>query len=130
MNGFLAFNDTTVVGSDAGWWLQYYAERDSTVPPVLYTTERLRAGRDRAWYRDFVLEIRDSRGLPKALQATMCEYGITHVYLGDRQGSVGFGVTQLIPPAWLQDNADFRLLHQTGDAQVWAFDRSTCAASP
>ena len=130
VNGFLAFNDTTVVGSDAGWWLQYYAVRDSTVPPVLYTTERLRAGRDREWYRDFVLEIRDSRGLPTALRATLCEYGITHVYLGDRQGSVGFGETQLIPPAWLQDNTDFRLLHQTGDAQVWAFDRNPCAATP
>ena len=128
VNGFLAYADSTVVGSDAGWWLPYYTRRSSTVPPILYLFERLEAGNDRQAIRQLVLDIRASDGEPMQLQRLLCQNNITHIYLGDHQGQVGYGAAPLVPESWLTHNADFRLLHQQGQAQVWAFARDTCLA--
>jgi hypothetical protein len=130
VNGFLAYNDSLVVGSDAGWWLPYYTARATNVPPILYSIEQLSPGVDPAALRQMVIDLRAGQGKPDVLRAILCRESITHIFLGDRQGQTGFGDTQLIPPAWLQDNADFTLLHQSGNAQIWAFDRSACVASP
>jgi len=127
VNGFLAYNDSLVVGSDAGWWLPYYTQRASNVPPILYSMERLSPGVDRPALRQLVLDVAATQGDPAALRVVLCQGEISHVYLGDRQGQVGFGDTQLIPSAWLQGSEDFELLHRTGDAQVWEFDRQPCA---
>lgn len=127
VNGFLAYNNSLAVGSDAGWWLPYYTQRASNVPPILYSVERLSPGVERAALRQLVLDLGATQGDAAALRAVLCQSGVSHVYLGDRQGQVGFGDTQLIPPEWLEDNGDFELLYRSGDAQVWAFERQTCA---
>ena len=126
VNAFLAYNDSLVAGSDAGWWLPYYTRRASNVPPILYGMEALSPDIDRDDLRQLVLDVQASHGEADALRAPLCRSDITHVFLGDRQGQVGFGDTQLIHAAWLQENPDFRLLYQAGDAQIWLFDRSPC----
>jgi hypothetical protein len=130
VNAFPAYDDTVVVGSDAGWWLPYYTQRTTTLPPILYSTERLAPDVNRQSIRQIVFDIRasvrETGGDPTALRAILCDNDITHIYLGDRQGEVGFGDTRLIEPEWLQQNADFVLLNQTAEAQVWSFDRSVC----
>jgi hypothetical protein len=127
VNGFLAFADNVVVGSDAGWWLPYYTHRDNTVPPILYIVELLTAGVDLQQFRQLAIDIRANNGEPGRLRAILCQADITHIYLGDRQGQVGYGATPLIVPAWLTHNPNFKLLYQEGNAQVWAFDRPACS---
>jgi hypothetical protein len=116
-----------VVGSDAGWWLPYYTQRENTVPPILYIVEQLAPGVDPQQFRQLALDLRASNGEPGRLQAILCQADITHVYLGDLQGQVGVGATALVPTAWLAHNPDFKLLHQDGNAQIWAFDRTGCS---
>jgi hypothetical protein len=128
VNGFLAYADSTVVGSDAGWWLPYYTRRNSTVPPILYLFEQLDPGSDRQAIRQLVLDIQASAGEPTQVQHILCQANITHIYLGDRQGQVGAGAAPLIPAAWFSHNSDFHLLHQQGQAQVWSFERDACPA--
>lgn len=127
VNSFLAYNDSLVAGSDAGWWLPYYTRLANNVPPILYSVETLSPDTDRTELVQLVADVEASLGDAEDLRSTLCRDGITHVYLGDRQGTVGLGDTQLLPPAWLQHNTDFRLLHQAGNAQVWSFDRTACA---
>jgi hypothetical protein len=127
VNGFLAYGDTVVVGSDAGWWLPYYTRRATTVPPISYTTELLNPDVDRQALRQLIIDLDASQGEPAALQRILCQAEITHLYLGDRQGQVGYGATPSIPVAWLVDNRDFERLHQEGQAQVWAFERGVCS---
>lgn len=129
VNGFLAYADTVAVGSDAGWWLPYYTRRKNTVPPIVYTIERLEPGVDRQAYRQLVLDLRASEGEPGRLRRVLCRNAITHVYLGDRQGQVGYGAEALIPEAWLTGNADFQLLYRQDQAQVWAFAPAGCPAA-
>ncbi|MFN2201398.1 MAG: hypothetical protein ACK2UO_09330 [Caldilineaceae bacterium] len=97
------------------------------MPPILYSVEALSPGTDRQAYLEIVFTIRASQGEPVALRAAMCQYGLNYVFLGDRQGSVGYGDTQLVKPEWLDHNSDFHLLFQSGNAQVWAFDTGVCS---
>ncbi len=128
VNGFLAYNNSVVVGSDAGWWLPLYTRRANTIPPLLYAAERLAPGVNRKALRQLEIEVRASNGDPAALRAALCRAGVTHVYLGQKRGRVGFGATPLIPEAWLRGNPDFQLLFQRDSAQVWRFDTSRCVA--
>jgi len=128
VNGFLAYGDSVVVGSDAGWWLPYFTKRANSVPPILYSTERLSPNVDRNSFRQLVYDVRASEGDAVALRDILCRNGLMFVYLGDREGSVGFGETQLIHPEWLQEDRDFTLLFSSARAQVWSFDSSRCEA--
>ncbi|MDQ7029871.1 MAG: hypothetical protein Q9O62_08900 [Ardenticatenia bacterium] len=126
VNGFLAYNDSVVVGSDAGWWLPLYTQRANTVPPLLYAVERLAPGVNREAFRQLEIDVRASGGDPTRLRELMCRAQVTHIYLGERRGQVGFGATPLIPEAWLTDNPDFELLFRQGKAQVWRFNTEAC----
>ncbi len=126
VNTFLAFNNRIAAGTDAGWWLPYYTRRSSNLPPMLYSVERLSVEDNREKVRQIVIDVNESAGDPLSLRSTLCEYSISHIYLGDRQGLVGVGVTPLIEPAWLQDNPDFDLLFESGAAQVWSFAHERC----
>lgn len=129
VNGFLAYGDTVVVGSDAGWWLPYYTRRSNTIPPISYTTELLNPEVDRQTLRQLIIDLDESRGDADQLRRILCQAETTHIYLGDRRGQVGYGATPSVPVEWLIDNPDFELLHQEGQAQVWAFEREGCSGS-
>ena len=102
VNGFLAYNDLAVVGSDAGWWLPLYTRLPNTVPPILYVTEQLEPGQSLEDIRQIEIKVRDSNGDPRRLRAVLCAEGITHIYIGQRDGQVGFGATPAIQAAWLK----------------------------
>ena len=129
VNGFLAYGNSVVVGADAGWWLPYYTKRENTVPPILYTTEKLQPTIAHDYFRQLIINVQDSQGKQIQLRNVLCEAKITHVFLGQKQGKVGFGFEPLVPVTWLQANSDFRLLHQVDQSQVWEFDRSKCQLS-
>ncbi|MFN8439594.1 MAG: hypothetical protein U0175_02435 [Caldilineaceae bacterium] len=129
VNGFLAYGDSVVVGSDAGWWLPFYTKREATVPPILYSTEALPKTIDRTFFRQFVINVRESHGEQLRLREILCGAAITHVFIGEKQGAGGMGANPLIPTEWLEQNADFRLLHIEDKSQVWAFDRAVCDQS-
>lgn len=130
VNGFLAYNNSMAVGSDAGWWLPFYTQRANNIPPMPYATERLSAGTDKVTIRQFMLDVYASQGEPTQLHPILCGAGITHVYLGQRQGQVGYGAQPLVPSSWLQKNSAFVLIHQEDQAQIWEFERSRTCPNP
>lgn len=126
VNGFLIFGDSSVAGSDAGWWLSYYTRRTSTVPPMLYLSEALDSTLNVDDPRRVVADVRASQGESAALADVLCREKITHIYLGQRRGSVAFEPGELIPGDWLVDKPYLTLAKRVGLAQVWSFDRSIC----
>jgi hypothetical protein len=112
VNGLFAFGGRTVVGSDAGWWIPYLAERRNTVPPVVYTMERRSqpgyVARVENLYRQLTAHPLDS---PQALQLLASE-GVTHVYIGVAGG-------ELLDPRVLARSPHYRLVYQADG--VWIF---------
>jgi len=119
VNGFQPPDHTIVVGSDAGWWLPYYTRRTSKILPALYKAEKVDPVFDVGGLNQLIQEITASSGDPKTLRSVLCSHGISHIFLGQKRGVVGYDVRELIPEEWLSQSPDFTLVYQKDRAQVW-----------
>ena len=61
--------------------------------------------------------------------ARLCEWGITHVYIGQGQGRVGAGAVQLFSPKALSNSPAFRLLYYQDRVWVFALNPEACGGS-
>jgi hypothetical protein len=89
VNSFFAYGGSLIAGSDAGWWLPLTAERQTTLPPLTY-------GSEQGPTPDYLNSINNltasiiEYGVDHPVVMEMLEnYEITHIYIGQRQGSVG-----------------------------------------
>ena len=126
-NAFLAFKNTASVGSDAGWWLSFYTEKQGILLPSISSFERISPSFDPSRVRKMILDLRASGGDRDKIREILCREGITHVFIGGRRGRAAYDAGELFPQPWLKTNADFSLLFREGRAQVWRF---TCSHSP
>jgi hypothetical protein len=111
VNTFFAYDNTLVVGSDAGWWLPLLARRATNLPPINYGFELS----TRADYRDWV------NALPKAIQINgiasgsvaqlLADRGITYVYLGQLRGGVNNPGSPVPDAGTLLATPGFRLVY-------------------
>ncbi|MDH7512871.1 MAG: hypothetical protein QHH14_07995 [Clostridiales bacterium] len=123
-NAFLAFRSRVPVGSDAGWWLSFYTERQGILLPAIFSFENVSPSIDQSRVRQMILDLRASEGDQALIREILCREGITHVFVGGRRGRAAYDAGELLPQAWLKTNADFTLLFRKGRAQVWRF---TCS---
>jgi hypothetical protein len=121
-NGFLAYGGSSVVGSDAGWWLPLYSKRESWLPSLMYRTERLRPGFDRDDPVRIAKEVPAALASPGGLAALCRREGLTHLYLGEKRGTVGFGASELLPEEAVRNGGGFSLVFEKGRSQVWRRD--------
>jgi len=121
VNAFIVPNSISVVGSDAGWFLPLYTARRITLPPLLYFQEKLQPPLTPSSIVEFTRDVKNSMGAPSALREVLQRAGVTHVFLGEKRGRVGYETEELIPEAWLWTNRDFSLLYERGSAQIWRF---------
>jgi hypothetical protein len=119
INGFFP-NTGAVVGSDAGWWLPLIAQRQTVLPPLLYISEQGPQPSYREWVNQLYAVIyAEGVASPGAL-ALLRERGVGYVYLGQRQGSVGYGgAIHALTPEILSGSRAFRLVYHQDD--VWVF---------
>lgn len=122
VNGFLAYENKLAVGSDAGWWLPFYTQREGSILPINYFQEKMPPEISDESLIQIVKSIKESAGKAEVLREALCRYRITHVFLGEKRGNVGYGETELIPESWLKGNSDFTLLFQNKRTQVWRFN--------
>jgi hypothetical protein len=119
INALPAFGGTSVVGTDAGWWLPLLAGRQTTVPPLAYSTE-LRLDSDiRAEIEALTQQIGEGRWDDADMLDLLTQQGITHVYIGQRDGRVGNPSEYAIAPAQLLTSAHYSLLYHHD--RVWIF---------
>lgn len=92
---------TVAHGLDGGYYLPLLAGRQTIMPPQNYASDGTME------YRNLVNQrLRDLASAPDtpALAQTLRDYGITHIYIGERP-------TPVNPQAFLDDPADFELLY-------------------
>lgn len=116
INSFFAYDDTAVVGSDGGWWLPLLAQRQVSVPPLNYANELLPGSDFRQRVDDLGKLAPDELGDPEAL-ALLRREGITHVYIGQRQGRVNYGGDHVLSPAELLESKHYSLVYHQD--RVW-----------
>ncbi len=115
VNADLVYSESTTVGTDGGWWLPLTAGRQTTIPPMNYSFEKEPYPGYRQSINDVYLLI-DELGIENpAVLNELRKRGVTHVYIGQQQGSVGFFGVHTFDLDALEASSDF--------SQVYAQDR-------
>jgi len=112
IESYLIYEGRSVVGSDAGWWLPLFTHRANTLPPQYALANEKPQKSD---YSNLVVNLthtlENSSISSKETLELFCEWGITHIYIGQNQGQIGLGAKPLfrpkdIPNEWIIYNQD------------------------
>jgi hypothetical protein len=127
VSGFLIYNGRSVVGADAGWWIPLLTDRENTIPPQYALLNE--APIDPSYNRDVVNLVAQLQAVspssPEGL-SLLCQQDISHVYVGQGQGHIGFGAVPLYFPDDLLASSAFAPLYHQDQVWIFAFDRSIC----
>jgi hypothetical protein len=127
VESFRIYNGVTAVGGDAGWWLPLIARRANTMPPQYAL---LNEQPDPPSYTKDVVQLvanleQTPPNTPEGL-ALLCRAGVTHVYIGQRLGLVGFISYQLFSPQALLESPAFELIYRQDGVYVFALRPASC----
>lgn len=86
VNSEPAYGGSTVVGTDAGWWLPLLARRQSTVPPLIAGSERPEEDGYIQQARRLAEIVRKNSLEDKTTLQALRAAGVTHVYIGAKGG--------------------------------------------
>jgi hypothetical protein len=119
VNAAPAYGGTSIVGADGGWWLPLLARRQNTVPPLNYATE---LGSNSALRQQLeeVARLEEGQGaMDPDVVAALREAGVTHIYVGQRQGAVNDSTSATLDiQRLLSSDAYQPVYHQD---RVWVF---------
>jgi hypothetical protein len=116
INSFFAFGGGAVVGSDGGWWLPVLAERQVSVPPLNYASELSPESDLRQRVQDLGNLVQRDLDDPEVVDLLRRE-GITHIYVGQRQGRVNYGGEFVLSPAELAQSEHYTTVYHQD--RVW-----------
>jgi hypothetical protein len=129
VEGHRIYQGYTAVGADGGWWIPLLAGRQNTMPPqyALMTEAPADPG-----YSQRVVDLvatleTTSLASPEGIQL-LCDWGITHVYVGQGQGEVGPEAVQLFSPTGLAGSSAFRQVYRQDRVWIFALDPQICGA--
>ncbi|HEC35774.1 MAG TPA: hypothetical protein ENI39_04475 [Anaerolineae bacterium] len=120
VNSFFAYGGSVVVGSDGGWWLPLLAERANTVPPLNYGTEQGPWPEYSEWVNELTSQVQVAGIDDPATLALLREWGVTHVYIGQRQGRVNYEGPDVLDPEALLRSDHYKLVYRQD--RVWVFE--------
>jgi len=86
VNSFSAYGNSSIVGSDGGWWLPLIAGRLTNVPPLTYSVERGATPDFQQRVNALSAQVNEKGLSDVGTLQLLREHGITHVYVGQRQG--------------------------------------------
>jgi len=131
VEGFRIYNGRSAVGADAGWWLPLLAGRENTMPPQYAMLNEQPATAD---YTQQLVDVvaRLETIPPTSAEGVrlLCDQGITHVYIGQGQGNVGVGVTQLYTSDDFANPSVFTPVYHQDRVYVFALNPRACENNP
>jgi hypothetical protein len=119
VNSFFAYGDSSVVGSDGGWWLPLLSLRQTTLPPLTYSSERGARPNYQEWINSLPAEILDQGVEDPDVLMKLSKRGVTYIYIGQQQGLVNYSGPTLDPKTLMSSN-HFREIYNQD--RVWIFE--------
>jgi len=127
VEGFPIWGGASAVGSDAGWWIPVMAGRKNTMPPQ-YALLNEQPGTPGYPERVVSLIERLARVRPasdRGIQA-LCEFGVTHIFIGQTQGRTSMGMPQLYGPEDFEDQNGFEEIYHRDRVRIYQLVSSLC----
>jgi len=122
VNGFTAYGGGLVVGADGGWWIPLLAVRANTVPPLLYGSELAKDPGYQREVRDVLVGLLETGVTSESGLRILSEHGLTHVYIGQRNGATGSPGAPLLQLDELLYSTHMEELYAQDGVWVFAFD--------
>lgn len=89
IDSFIAYGGSAVVGSDAGWWIPLLSRRESTVPPLVYVSEKM----SNEHYKKQLEEVYRITLNPRMyLESFISQEGVDFAYVGQLNQRQGHGI--------------------------------------
>ncbi|MCJ7739522.1 MAG: hypothetical protein MUQ10_19785, partial [Anaerolineae bacterium] len=129
VEGFRIYEGRSAVGADAGWWIPLYTQRSNTMPPQYALLNE--APKEEDYTRRIVDLVAALEEIPPASDEgirRLCEEGVTHIYVGQGQGEVGLGVSQLFEPQDFLGHPEFHLVYHQDRVHIFAVADGLCAS--
>jgi hypothetical protein len=120
VNSFPAYGNSSVVGSDAGWWLPLLAGRRTTLPPLPYVSEKAFEPGYRTWVNEFHAAVWKTALDTAEGAAWLRANHVTHIYIGQKAGAVGNATDIALPIQALKSSLFYRPVYH--EDQVWVFE--------
>ena len=129
VEGFRIYGGRSAVGADAGWWIPLLARRENTIPCQYALLNEAPADPE---YTQRVVDLvarleMTSLATPEGIQL-LCDWGITHVYVGQGQGKVGADTAQLFSPATLMNSPVLDQVYRQDRVYIFALNPQACGA--
>lgn len=127
VEGYGIYGGKTIVGGDAGWWIPLLAHRQNTMPPQYAILNESPIQPD--FTQRMVALVKNLETIPLDSPEgvrLLCGEGVTHVYIGQGQGKIGFNAIQLFSPDELLDSQDYSLLYHQDRVYVFALKAGIC----
>ena len=127
VEGFRIYGGTSAVGADAGWWISLLANRQNTMPPQYALLNEVPSPAD---YSQNVVDLiayleSNSPGTLQGVQR-LCHEVITHAFIGQAQGLVGFGARQLYSPDDFLNSPYWRMIYHKDRVYIFELDPNIC----
>ena len=126
VEGFRVYS-YSAVGSDAGWWLPLLAGRKNTIPPQYALMNE--APENQGYSQNVTLlikQLEEDKPASDASLALLCQWEITHIYIGQGQGKVSIDNPQLFSPADFANNPYFNPVYRNDRVHIYALDQGAC----
>ncbi len=116
-----------LVGSDGGWWIPLLAGRSTSMPPQYahLSEQPVVPGYSQALVGLVQQLDAVSPGSPEGLR-TLCDWGFTHVYIGQGQGQVGYEARRLFSEEDLSGSPAFHRMYKQDRVSIYALDPEAC----
>ena len=135
INGMVYTDGFSAIATDAGSWLPVWTRRGVVIPLqyALLTEQPNEPGYSQA-VNDLIRRLAKSSPATPEGQAAICNfpYPITHLYLGQRRGTVTKAIPlpqpqPMLPADLLLQTPAFRLIYHQDRVMIFEFDRSVCS---
>lgn len=129
VNGSTIYNNTSAVGSDGGWWISLFTDRENTMPPQYAV---LNEKPEFPNYTDWTVEVINlfETHSPNSEEGrdAMCSWGIDYIYIGQKQGLVNDPTPLLKWQEWA-GSPYFSLAYAEDHVRIFRFDSSHCVGT-
>ena len=112
---------SNVIGTDAGWWIPILARRENTIPPQYALSNEMPIVVDYSQkVIDLEAELENNGIVSQAGIDLLCEFGVTHVYIGQKQGMVANTSEPLINPDELAVIKGFQMIYHQDRVYIYS----------
>jgi hypothetical protein len=124
------YKETSIIGSDAGWWIPLLAGRQNTMPPqyAVYSEKPITPD----YTKHMVTLVKSLQTLSidsPQFVSMLCSEGVSNIYVGQMQGwstLAMLGSPQLFSPAALLGSPDYILLYHQDRVFIFGLKPGIC----